>query len=830
MAFIPASRALLLAAVLLTFPAPAPVHAQESRNVTLLAHLNNHAGYSACWSYVHPDGREYAILGTTDGTSIVNVTDPATSHEVAFIFGEPSQWREMKQYLTYVYVSTEANGGGIQIIDMQDPENPQLLGVYTTGFNREHTLEVDPVRALLYCNGTRLNSIQTGMRILSLADPLEPFEVGAYTADYVHDCFPRGDTLFASCIFSNTMRVLDVSTPAAISEITSWTYPGAKTHSAETSPDGRYLYVCDETNYSTLKVFDIQDVQTHPQIMEFTVNPLAIVHNCHVKGDTAFVAWYTEGIRLFDIADPSCPAQFGWYDTYPGRSGGFHGVWELAPRFPSGTFIASDITSGLYVFRTDPNYGIVKVKIVDPAQTPIAGADVTALGEPDSTRSQNLGFARLALAPGLHTLQIRKFAYETASAVVSTTRGSHDSILVVLQPKPLATVTGVVRRASDSAPLLDADIDLEDTPLSGESTAGGAFTVLGVPDGEYRITCDRVGYAPVETTIVVDPGVSRTVDFTLRAAAWYDSCDTDRGWSLDAPGDDAIVGHWERIDPFGTSGSAAPAGRMPGPPRPAPQHDEPAEGSVSSGPVQPEDDHTPGEGGLCFVTANGEAGKDPSEGDVDAGHVTLTTPPLDMAAMEDPRVRFARWYYMNSPGDPDSFLIDISVGGGSWVNVRSIKASDPAWRHETFRVRDYVSPGPDVRVRFVAQDQGPEGIVEAAVDDFEFYDAVEDTLAPPGVPAVPAPLFTLGAPRPNPAARSAFFTLALPAPGRARVAVFDFAGREVRLLFDGSSDAGLKPFVWDGTDSRGRAVGSGVYWIRGTAGGQNSQRKLVWVR
>ena len=408
----------------------APARAQSSRNVTLLAHLNQHAGYSACWSYVHPDGREYAILGATDGTAIVNVTDPAASYEVAFIPGLASQWREMKQYLTYVYVSTEAAGGGIQIIDMADPEHPELLGIYATGINHEHTLEVDPARGLLYCNGTRLESTQTGMRVLSLADPVNPVDLGGYTADYVHDCFPHGDTLFASCIMSGTMRVLDVSNPGAITEITSWTYPGARTHSAETSRDGRYLYVCDELNYGTMKVFDIHDLMVHPEIMEITVNPLAIVHNVHVKADTAFVAYYTEGIRLFDIADPSCPAQFGWYDTYAGYSGGFHGVWELAPRFPSGTFIASDISSGLYVFRTNPDYGIVKVKVVDRSMTPVAGADVTAIGESDSTRTQNSGIARMALSPGSHTLRVKRFAYRSADVAVSITKSA---------PRPHAT-------------------------------------------------------------------------------------------------------------------------------------------------------------------------------------------------------------------------------------------------------------------------------------------------------------------------------------------------------------------------------------------------------
>jgi len=812
---------ILLLFVLLAAPA---AQAQTSKNVTLLAHLNQHPGYSACWSYVHPDGREYAILGTTDGTSIVNVTNPASSYEVAFLPGEPSQWREMKQYQTYVYVSTEAAGGGIQIIDMSNPESPVLVGIYTVGINREHTLEVDAASARLYCNGTRVNSVQTGMRILSLADPLNPFDLGGYTQDYVHDCFPRGDTLYASCISSKTMRVLNVSNPAAVTEITSWTYPGAATHSAETSPDGTYLYVCDETNYGTMKVFDVHDVLAHPQIMEITVNPLAIVHNCHVKADTAFVAYYTEGIRLFDIADPSCPAEFGWYDTYPGYSGGFHGVWELAPRFPSGTFIASDIGSGLYVFRTNPNYGIAKLRIVDPSMTPIADVEVTAIGESDHARSQNLGTARLALAPGAHTLRVAKFGYTTTTVAVNTALGAHDSAQVVLQPEPLASITGFVRREGDNAPIVGADMGLEGTWVEGETTAGGAYTLTGVPGDTYTLRCDRTGYVPIERLTVVQPGVSRTADFTLRRAAWYDSCDTDKGWLLSAPGDNVTGGAWERADPVGTQGSASPAGRLP---LPAAQHDEPAEGLLATGPVAPEDDHTPGSGGFCFVTANGIPGQAAANSDVDAGRTTLTTPVLDMSGMADPTIHYAQWYAMNSPGEPDSMLVEITRDGTNWVRMLSTMTSKPYWEHRTFRVRDYVTPGPAMQVRFIAQDQPPEGIVEAGVDDFELYDA--GTATSIDTPPAPATM-SVTAPSPNPASHSTTFLLSLPAPARARVAVYDPSGREVRVLYDKGTGLGLTPITWDGKDSRGRPVASGVYWIRALSLGKSFERKVVWVR
>jgi len=416
------------------------------------------------------------------------------------------------------------------------------------------------------------------------------------------------------------------------------------------------------------------------------------------------------------------------------------------------------------------------------------------------------------------------------------TKGAHDSTMVTLQPEPLATVTGVVRRSSDSAGLEGADLEMGDA-VGTESGAGGAYSITGVPGGTYSMTCDRAGYVAVTRTTTVQPGVGRTADFKLLKAAWYDSCDADRGWSLSAAGDNAVTGLWERADPVGTSQPTAALARYFGPSAyeagslyPAAKHEEPPEGTLASGPVQPEDDHTPGTGGFCFVTGNSAPGNPPGTNDVDGGKTTLTTPPLDMTGMADPHVHFARWFFMNSPGEPDSFLIDVSADGLSWVKVRSILTSEPAWRHETFRVRDYITPTSTVRVRFTAQDQAPDGIVEAAVDDLEFYDAA---LAPSGAsdpPTAPALEAAVSAPRPNPAERSASLTLTLPAPARARVAVYDLAGRRVRTLLDGQAAAGPTTLSWDGKDAFGRGVASGVYWIRAAASGRVFERKLVWVR
>jgi hypothetical protein len=171
-------RAALLLLISLALPVTAVRAAPVSRNVTLLGHLDNYAGYSACCSYVHSDGREYAILGTTTGTSIVNITNPSAPYEVAFIPGLGSQWREMKQFKNYVYITTEATGGGVQIVRMLDPEHPVLVKTYTGTFNHEHTVSVDSTRSLLILNGTRLDGIQTGMRVRCLPDGLRARQLG----------------------------------------------------------------------------------------------------------------------------------------------------------------------------------------------------------------------------------------------------------------------------------------------------------------------------------------------------------------------------------------------------------------------------------------------------------------------------------------------------------------------------------------------------------------------------------------------------------------------------------------------------------------------------
>jgi len=63
-----------------------------------------------------------------------------------------------------------------------------------------------------------------------------------------------------------------------------------------------------------------------------------------------------------------------------------------------------------------------------------------------------------------------------------------------------------------------------------------------------------------------------------------------------------------------------------------------------------------------------------------------------------------------------------------------------------------------------------------------------------------------------------------------RVSVYDVAGRQVRVLFEGSLPAGGGRFTWDGRDRRGERVSSGVYFVQAVAGRERMARSVVLLR
>ncbi|MBU0754921.1 MAG: hypothetical protein KJ645_07255, partial [Planctomycetes bacterium] len=163
--------------------------------------------------------------------------------------------------------------------------------------------------------------------------------------------------------------------------------------------------------------------------------------------------------------------------------------------------------------------------------------------------------------------------------------------------------------------------------------------------------------------------------------ASYDM-ESDQGWSIE---NTAITnGEWERADPVGTD-------------------------------AQPENDHTPA-GTQCYVTGKlgGTAGND----DLDGGPTRLISPTIDLSA-GTAEVSYWLWFHHTDYGIQNPLQVDLSNNDGAdWTPVTTI-THKPQWTQYSFNVADYLTPTDQMKIRFTANDNPNDDVVEALLDDFE---------------------------------------------------------------------------------------------------------------
>jgi len=322
---------------------------QGSPNVVLLGQMNKYPtiGYSSGWGYTAPDGREYALEGVRNGTSIVDITDPSNLREIAFIPGSTSDWREIKTYQHYAYVVNET-GGGMQIIDLSNlPVSATLVATYT-GFTTAHNICVDEAAGILYAEGSSVQPI----RVISLANPTSPVQLTTFGVQG-HDLMAQNNILYVSEGTVGTFALYNVTTPSAPVRLGTITPPSPLgfAHNSWPSADGRYLMTTEENNGKTIKMFDIANLSA-PVLTDQYLGPSGLAHNVHIRENFAYIAHYADGLRIVDIANPFNIFETGFYDTNP-ATGGFNGAWGIYPFFPSGKIALSDIQNGVWVFFFD---------------------------------------------------------------------------------------------------------------------------------------------------------------------------------------------------------------------------------------------------------------------------------------------------------------------------------------------------------------------------------------------------------------------------------------------------------------------------------------------
>jgi hypothetical protein len=90
--------------------------------------------------------------------------------------------------------------------------------------------------------------------------------------------------------------------------------------------------------------------------------------------------------------------------------------------------------------------------------------------------------------------------------------------------------------------------------------------------------------------------------------------------------------------------------------------------------------------------------------------------------------------------------------------------------------------------------------------------------------------FTLAQNYPNPFNAKTTINYSLINESPVNLAVYDLGGRKVAQLVDGVQEAGDHRLVWDGTDSEGKVVSTGIYFYRLEANGQSVTKRMTLLK
>jgi len=336
----------------------------EALNTRLVGHIDC-AGGGQVWV----EGTTLFIghMRQPSGTTIVDVADPANPKVLSRI-EMPEGWHSHKvrvagdiMIVNHEKLGQDGDpgfGGGLGIYDVSDPANPREIHKWRTAGRGVHRYDFDGRYA--YISPTAEGYVGNIMMILDLKDPEKPEEVGrwwipgqwkaggeSYPWDNwvpprCHHPLRMGNRLYVS-YWHHGLFILDIedmAKPKLVSQLnTSPAFPHP-THTCLPMPaplKGRKIMVVADEDVAKLWpsapaftwIYDITEERLPIPISTFQVpgldrdgSPQPPMTGCHqpserFSGTVLPFAWFAQGLRLVDIADPYAPREVGYYMPDP---------------------------------------------------------------------------------------------------------------------------------------------------------------------------------------------------------------------------------------------------------------------------------------------------------------------------------------------------------------------------------------------------------------------------------------------------------------------------------------------------------------------------------
>ena len=344
-------------------------------------------------------GREYALVGRMDGTAFIDVSDPINPQYLGSLPKTPGSqtntWRDMKVYRDHAFVVADGAGRhGMQVFDLtrlRDVGNVPPRFEPDVVYDRiasAHNIAINEDTGIAYALGSSSGgeTCGGGLHMIDINEPTQPTFVGCFQdgmtgrggTGYTHDAMCvlyRGpDTEHVGreiCFGSNetALSIADVTNKENPVHLSIATYPNvAYSHQGWLSEDHRYFYMNDELDENAARggrspemigtrtlIWDVADLDDPILAKEHFGEVLSTDHNLYIRDNLMYQSNYVSGLRILSIADPLNPVEVGYLDTVPWNDTvALDGSWSNYPFFESGTIVVTSKREGVFLVRYRP--------------------------------------------------------------------------------------------------------------------------------------------------------------------------------------------------------------------------------------------------------------------------------------------------------------------------------------------------------------------------------------------------------------------------------------------------------------------------------------------
>ena len=344
------------------------------------------------WGWTDPmTGSEYALVGRSDGTAFVDVSDPSNPILIGDLplteGARPSSWRDIKVFGDHAFIVADGAGPhGMQVFDLSQLRSVETMPAAFTPVTvydqvgSAHNIVINEETGTAYIVGVG-GSGETcggGLHMVNIQDPANPTFEGCFAdmatgrqgTGYTHDAqcviYHGPDTEYQGreiCFNANetALSIADVTVRDSTVAVSNASYPAVRyAHQGWLSEDQTYFFMNDEIDEvggavdgTRTLIWNVSDLEDPQLEREYISSNTSSDHNLYIRDNLMYQSNYASGLRIFDVSDPLNPVEVGFFDpiSIVPDAPGFIGSWSNYPYFESGTIVITSIGEGLFVLK-----------------------------------------------------------------------------------------------------------------------------------------------------------------------------------------------------------------------------------------------------------------------------------------------------------------------------------------------------------------------------------------------------------------------------------------------------------------------------------------------